>query len=234
MTAFVALTLPRVYTRSIAFAVSSVLRMDLKKEYVWWNRHAVHSFDIPWQVLTTAQRLALIDFFTTCRGATVVDIAYTDPWDSVVYTCRLDMDTLVTTAPDPAHWSGSIRLVEVSGWSALVAAGNFPATVPFQTPYSVSLNYRTELQKMVDDTEVRYEDWSTNVTRWTCGGDALTNAQAADLIACFEGAKGPYTALTFVDPATGYTNNVRFVENVLVHRVAYPTNSIRMTLEEQK
>lgn len=236
MTAFPSLPNPLGFRRILSVDVRQRMRSNLTLERIWVNRHVRHAFEFPWQALTPAQRTTLAAFMVTCRGRITADIDFTDPWDSVAYVCRLDSDELVLTAASPLHWSGSLRLIEVSGWEAIKAAVTaFPATVPFQS-FASTHRYRTVIEAAEDDAEKRYEDFSAGIMRWTAGGSALTNAQADALIDAWEGNGGPWRAFSLTDPITSTAYpTCHFADIQIAHTMLMPgVNSVTAVVEELK
>src|SRR5262245_21526340 len=122
MTAFPALPIVYGMRRTFKVDVRQQRRLDLKLERMSFNRHVQHSFEIPWQNLSPAERTTLDTFFQSVRGKSLGDIAFTDPWDSVTYTCRLGQDELNFEEVSARRWSATITLVEVSAFKAAKAA----------------------------------------------------------------------------------------------------------------
>jgi len=239
MTAFPALYSPLGMQRILGVNVRQRMRLDQKMEREFRSGRVQHAWEIPWGVLTSTQRTTLDTFFQTCRGRILSDIAYVDPWDGLTYTCRLDLDALDMTAPSPVHWTGKLRLIEIADWKSLKSAvTTFPVTVPFQIPYKMGRQYRTVIEAAEDFTELRFEDLSTTIQRFGVGGDCLTDAQATDLLNCWEGNAGPWRefAFTEVETSTLYSH-CHFVETQLTHTLVQPTtggamfHSIRATVE---
>jgi hypothetical protein len=221
MTAFPSLTIPFGLRRILRVNVIQKMRRNLELERIWVNRHIQHAWEYPWPVLTDANRVTLETFMATCRGKYLGNITHVDPWDAVSYTtsCRLDIDELLLTEILQSRWTGSIRILEVSGFKANKAAvATFPSTVPLQA-YARGLRYKTVVQAVPGDTETRYEEfgYSPGIRRWAVGGDVLTDAQATDLLACWEGNGGPWAAFDFTDPETSVTCIAHFVETELSH-----------------
>jgi hypothetical protein len=242
-TDFPLLTKPYGMRRILRVDVGRVMRGDLKTERVLESGHIQHAFEIPWRALDRAERSALDDFFRSCRGRYLGDIVFTDPWDSVSYTCRLDMDELELEEAEPTRWGASIRLVEVADFKALKSPVTvFPALATgavVELPYRMRRSYRTVLERQRDGTERRYEDYqsSSGIQRWEVGGDNLSDLEAGALLDAWEGNQGPYRAFSsFTEPETGavYTKT-HFVETQVDHVLnAYNSNRIRLTLEELK
>jgi hypothetical protein len=219
MTAFPSLSLPFGLVRILRVNVVVKYRNDLVCERHWVNKQVQHIYEIPFAALTDANRLTLEAFFATCRGKYLGDIAFVDPWDGLTYTCRLDNDELVMQGGNPIY-SGAIRLVEVASFKAVKAAvTTFPITVPFQLPYSKGNKYATVITATPSDAERRYEDLAdaSGIQYWGVGGDNLTNAQATDLLACWEGNGGPWGEFAFTEPADSGVYNAHFVESQLNH-----------------
>lgn len=238
MTAFPALNNPAGMTRTLRVAVVQRMCSDLVMERLWINRHVQHIYDLPWPVLTGADRILLEGFFTDCRGR-YLTFQFTDPWDGLTYTCRLANDELVLQGGLP-HYSGAIRLVEVSGFKAKKAAvETFPATVPFQA-YSRGRRYATVIGAAPNDMEIRAEDFldADGIQRWGVGGDALTDAQALDLLNIWEGQGGSWGAFSFTDPIGEVGYSAHFAETELQHTLVCTRgslgflHSIHATVEE--
>jgi hypothetical protein len=215
------------------------LRSDLTTQRVWLNRHIQHAFDIPWQALTPANRTALDAFFQSCRGRYASDISFTDPWDSVAYTCRLDSDELALEEAEAGKWNASIRLVEVSGFKTLKSpVATFPALssgAVVELPYRMSRRYGTILQSQLDDAEKRYEGFNdaAGLQRWAVGGQALSDDEAEDLLDCWEGNGGPYLDFSFTEPETNTGYTVHFMESQIEHcLIEYNCNQVRTMVEE--
>lgn len=242
MTAFPSLSLPFGLIRTLRVNVVQRYREDLVCERQWLNRHIQHIYDIPWMALTDANRLTLEAFFASCRGKYLGDIAFIDPWDGLTYTCRLDNDELVVSGGSPL-FEGKIRLVEVSDFKAIKSAvTTFPDTVPFQLPYNRANKYVTVVTTALNDSEKRYEDFAdaNGIQFWGVGGDALTDAQATDLLDCWEGNGGPWAEFTFNEPADSMAFNAHFADSELVHTLVAVRSdtemlhSIRTIVEELK
>lgn len=243
MTAFPSLTKPYGMRRVLRVDVRQVMREDLKIERVLRNGHVQHAFEIPWRTLSKAERTTLDDFFKSCRGRYLNDIAFTDPWDSVSYTCRLDADELGLEEGEPTRWGSSIRLVEVASFKALkTPVTTFPALstgAVVQLPYRMQRRFRTLIEAQQDDSEKRYEDFAdaSGLQRWAVGGDNLSDSEAAALLDAWEGNQGPYRAFTsFTEPETNtlYTSS-HFVETQAEHALLQNnSNQVRLTLEELK
>jgi len=153
------------------------------------------------------------------------------------------MDELMLSEETPGRqWSGTVRLIEIADWKAgPQPVSVFPSTVPFQPPMGVGRVFNTAIVELPDGTEQRYEDFgsATGVRQWTVGGDALTKAQANDLLECWEGNLGPWLQFEFTDPISQTKYNAHFVETELVHTLVSPgadgiISSIRLTVEESK
>lgn len=242
MTAFPSLSLPFGLNRILRVSVVQKYRNDLVCERHWVNRHVQHIYEIPWTVLTDTNRVILEAFFAACRGKYLGDIAFIDPWDGLTYTCRLDNDELLVQGGNPIY-SGAIRLVEVANFKAVKAAvTTFPTTVPFQLPYSKGNKYATVITTVPNDTEMRYEDLAdaSGIQCWGVGGDNLTDAQATDLLACWEGNGGPWGEFAFAEPADSGIFNAHFAEAQLNHVLVCirsdteMLHSIRTMVEELK
>jgi len=229
--------------RTLRVNVAQKLRENLTLECTWVNRHVQHVFDIPWAILIDANRATLENFFVSCRGRYTNDIAYTDPWDSVGYTCRFDMDELILQwlAHSKRLWSGSIRLIEISGFKAKKASvSDFPATIPVQT-LSHDRRFLTVISATPADLETRYEDYANaaGIRRWPVGGDVLNDAQALALLNCWEGNGGPWANFSFTESDSGTVYDSHFAETELVHTLitsgaAGRISSIHATVEELK
>lgn len=240
MTAFPALVNPFGMRRILRVGVSVRMRGDLVLEREWRSRNVQHAWEFPWNVLIDADRATLNTFFLACRGRYLNDIAYVDPFDGVTYTCRLDQDQLLLSEVPLSHWSGSVRLVEISSFKALKAAvATFPATVPFQA-LTHGRQYGTVIEPQEDGSELRYEDFGAalGIQRWGVGGDALTDDQAEDLLDCWEGNGGPYYEFEFTDPVTSTVyDHCHFVETECVDTLVLSNgdtmvHSIHLTVEE--
>lgn len=234
MTNFPALPNPYGLRRVSRVDVSQNLLGNLTIQRIWWNRVVQHAWQFPWPALTDTQRIALEAFFATCRGRILGDIAYTCPFDSVEYTCRLDVDeNIINNSPMPIY-SGSLNLVECTAFKALKAPVNaFPA-VPFQA-YSRANKYNTVVEAQQNSTELRYEDWNAPIKRWTVGGKALTLAQATTLLDAWEGNGGPFHQFTFTDPLGSTAYDAHFVETeAVITFVTYGVFSLLLTVEELK
>ena len=239
MTAWPALNNPEGMTRTLRVSVVQRMCSDMVTERIWINRHVQHIYDIPWPVLTDAHRILLETYYAGRRGMYAGDIAFVDPWDGLTYTCRFDQDELALQSSLP-HFSGAIRLVEVSGFKAKKpAVASFPATVPFQA-YSRSRRYSTVIGVAPNDFENRREDFGDvyGIQKWGVGGDALTDAQALDLLNCWEGNGGPWGEFGFMDPITSSVFGAHFVEPQIEHTLICSRgslgflHSIRATVEE--
>lgn len=227
-------------SRILRVVVAQRMRSDLVCERMWLNNHIQHIFEFPFQVLTDVDVATLRALFVATRGRYLGDIAYTDIWDSVGYTCRLDSDSLSIQGGQPI-WASTIRLIEVANFKALKpVVDTFPATVPFQLPAVIGHHYSTVIGAALNDTEKRYEDMAdaNGIRSWGVGGDVLTNDQAEDLLDCWEGNGGPYRGFAFDDPTDSNVYNAHFVEQQLVHRMVDIrsdgefVNSIRTVVEE--
>jgi hypothetical protein len=219
MTAFPSLRIPFGLRRILRVNVIQRSRQDNQMERTWVNRHIQHAWEIPWPVLTDANRTTLEAFMATCRGKYLGDIAYVDPWDGLTYTCRLDTDELLLSEILQGKWTGTLRLVEVASFKAnKEAVDTFPATVPLQS-YARGKRYRTIVQACAGDTEKRYEELQDagGIRRWMVGGGALTDAQATDLLDCWEGNGGPWAMFDFTDPSTSTLYQTHFLEQELSH-----------------
>jgi hypothetical protein len=242
MTAFPAIELVYGMRRILRVNVLQKRRVDLKIERIFVNRHVQHIFEIPWAMLSKAERTTLDSFFQSVRGRSLGDIDFIDPWDSVHYTCRMDSDEISFEEPSNARWNSTIRLIEVAAFKALKpAVPAFPtytsgAVVLF--PYRMNRFYRTEIGIQQDDTEKRFEDFAvaSGIQRWAVGGDALDNTDAANLLNAWEGNAGPYRSMTFTEPETNTAYaSVHFTETECVHELPGPCqNAVRLTLEELK
>jgi len=239
MTAFPDIGLPLGFSRTLRVNVTQHLRSDLYCERTWINGHIQHIFDIPWNVLTGAQKILLENFFKSCRGKYLGNIAFVDPYDGVTYTCRLDNDDLVLSGW-PVY-SGAIRLVEVTGFKVLKPPVDvFPLSIPFQLPYSQGRRYETIIGAVPSDYEKRYEEMANayGLQKWGVGGDALTDDQVEDLLSCWEGNGGPYRGFSFMDPLTEEYFSAHFLEPQITHTIVdlisdtAKVHSIRTTIEE--
>jgi hypothetical protein len=216
--------------------------MDLKVERIFRNRHVQHAFEIPWNTLTSAQRLVVDDFFVSVRGRILGDIDFQDPWDNVHYTCRMELDEQSLEEPVNKRWSATIRLIEVSAFKALKPAvpafPTFTSGAVVQLPYRMSRQYRTVVERQQDDSEKRFEDYAvaSGIQRWAVGGDVLDDTNAAALLNAWEGNAGPYRSMSFTEPERGIAYpTVHFLETELIHEMTQPcSNSVRLTLEELK
>jgi len=243
VTAFPSLSVPFGLRRVLSVDVTQRLRGDGTCERVWRNGHVRHAFEIPWSLLSAANRTTLDTFFQAIRGRYLGDISYTDPWDSVVYTCRLDSDAIELAEASQGRWGATIRLVEVADFPAnKTPVVTFPALASgavVQFPYRMARQYRTVVEAQEDDSEKRWEDLAiaSGIQRWAVGGDLLTDAEATTLLNCWEGNGGPWAEMTsFTEPetATLYTST-HFVETECVHElVDYNRNAVRLTVEELK
>lgn len=236
MTAFVALNNPIGFTRTLKVDVEQTMRVDMVTERIWRNRHIQHIFDFSWPAMTEDNHKLLRTFFETCRGRIQADIAFIDPFDAVDYVCRLDADTMEWVQPDNSYWTGNLRLVEVSTWRGLKAAVDpFPASLPYQR-FQYGERYSTLIQAQEDNSEKRYENYSSGILRWKVGGQALTTAQATTLCEAWEGNAGPWRMFHFTDlmyPAVTYHS--RFAENTISATCIAPGIwSCETTVEESK
>lgn len=242
MTAFPVIGLPYGFRRILSVNVRQRMRADLKLERELVAGHVQHTFEIPWLYLSAGDRTTLAAWFVSCRGRITADIEFTDPYDSVVYTCRLDADQLDIMAPTPVpwHWTATIRLIECGDWKALKAAvDTFPPSVPAQPPYRTSRLYRTVIETAPDGTEKRFEDMASSVQRWSAGGDVLTSAQVGALLDCWEGNLGPWSAFAFTDAEAGAHASCHFADPTITHTImtrnaAGYVHSLRVTVEELK
>src|SRR5262245_11788600 len=242
MTAFPAIEIVYGMRRHLRVDVLQKRRGDLKVERIFRNRHVQHSFEIPWAMLSAAERTTLDSFFQSVRGRFLGDIDFTDPWDGVHYTCRMDQDELNYEESTSKRWNSTIRLIEVSAFKALKAAvpafPTFASGAVVQFPYRMSRFYRTEIQAQQDDSEKRFEDFAvaSGVQRWTVGGEALETADATALLNAWEGNYGPWASMSFTEPetATAYST-VHFTETECIHElISTCASSVRLTLEELK
>lgn len=237
MTTFPDIALPWNMRRILRVDLDCQLRADLKIERIFSSGHIQHVYEIPWTVIKESDREILEDFFVSCRGRYLNDIAFVDPWDSVSYTCRLDEDMLSLDSP-LKYWTGSIRLVEISSWKALKSpVEEFPAIVPFQPLMNRQRSYRTVIEAAADGSEKRYEDFANadGIQRWSVGGDALVDAQVQALLDCWEGNCGPYREFDFTDPVSEDEYTAHFAENSITHTLICPgVHSIRSVIEELK
>lgn len=239
MTVFPALVSPFGMRRILQVNVRQTMLGDLVVEREWRNRRIQHAWEIPWPVLISANRTILDNFFQSCRGRYLNDIAYVDPFDGLTYTCRLDNDDLLLSGTPIPHWSGTIRLLEIASFKSLKApVSEFPATVPFQSA-AVGRTYRTALEQQEDGSEKVYEDFgnAAGIMRWAVGSDALTDDQAEDLLNCWEGNGGPYAEFSFTFESVEY-EHCHFVESQIVDTLATHGNGfihgIHATVEELK
>lgn len=235
-TSFPALPNPLGLRRILRAGVTMLMRGDLKVERQFRSRRIQHAWEFQWSALTSAQRDTLEAFMVTARGRILSDIDYVDPHDGLTYRCRLDIDDMEVLEQLP-HFSSTLRLVEIGNWKAIKSAvPTFPATVPFQPATLHGRRYRTIIEQQEDFGEERYEDWSTNVRRWSVGGDALTTAQVNALLDCWEGNCGPWRPFSFTEPfASAAFANCIFVETEAVHTMVVPgVHSLRLTVSELK
>lgn len=240
MTAFVALPVPYGLRRILTVDVQTTRRLDLKLERRFVSRRVQHAFEIPWELLSAANRTTLDTFLKAVRGRYLGDIAFVDPWDSVTYTCRLDSDEHELVEASQGRWGASIRLVEVADFKALKTAVNtFPAMssgAVTQFAYRMGRKYRTEIVAQEDFSERRYEDFAdvSGVQRWSVGGDVISNADAAALLNAWEGNGGPWHSFSFTEPETTtvYATS-HFLDSVCTHTLnEYNSNSCRLVVEE--
>jgi hypothetical protein len=242
MTAFPAIEIVYGMRRHLRVNVLQKRRVDLKLERIFVNRHVQHIFEIPWAILSAAERTTLDSFFQSVRGQSLGDIAFTDPWDNVTYTCRMDSDEMSFDESSNGRWNSTIRLIEVAAFKALkTAVPVFPVFTSgalVQFPYRMNRFYRTVIQVQQDDSEKRFEDFAvaSGIQRWAVGGDALDNADATLLLNAWEGNCGPYRAMSFTEPeTTAIYPTVHFTETECVHELVGPCqNAVRLTLEELK
>lgn len=231
--AFPAMNIPLNFRRTLKVDVRQRRRGNLTIERELRSGHIQHIYEYVWAAMTPSDRLLLDAFFTECAGRYFRNIAHTDPYDQRVATCRLDQDSLDMTAPNCYIWSGSIRLAEIAGWEASKTyVPVFPSSVPSQQ-YTTQRAFRTEIAGADDFEEKSYQDYSTSIRRWSIGSLALFDNEAADLLACWEGAFGPYREFAFTDADGAYHAHCHFLDNELVHEIVAPgTHSIKATIEE--
>jgi hypothetical protein len=230
---FPALNIPLNFRRTLKVDVRQRRRGNLTLERELRSGHIQHIYEYVWAVMTPEDRLLLDAFFTACAGRYARNIAHTDPYDLRVATCRLDQDSLDMMAPNCYIWSGSIRLAEIADWEASKTyVPVFPSSVPSQQ-YTTHRAFRTEIAGADDFEEKSYQDYSTSIRRWSVGSLALFDDEAADLLACWEGAFGPYREIAFTDADGDYHAHCHFLETELMHEIVAPgTHSIKATIEE--
>lgn len=239
MTAFPALCVQFGYRRILRVDVTQRLRGDATLERVWKNGHVQHIFEVPWDLLTAAERTTVDSFFQAVRGRILGDIVFVDPWDAVSYTCRFDQDSLDLIEEGHGRWGATIRLIEVADFktnkSPVVTFPALASGAVVQLPYRMSRRFQTVVEGQEDDSEKRWEEFpSTGIQRWAVGGDRISDAEATALLNCFEGNGGPWAPMAFTEPQTGGVfSETHFVETLAEHElVAFGVNRVRLTVEQ--
>ncbi len=225
--------------RILSVGVKTRMRGDLKLEREFRSRRVQHAWELPWNALSTADKNTLVDFFVAQRGR-YGRFQITDPFDSLVYTVRLDLDAMQCRNPG-GYWQANLRFVEVDQFHALKSVAMvFPALtggLVCQYPGGHERIYSTAIGAHEDFSELYFEQFGDafGIRRWNVGGDAMLDADAVLLLDFWESAYGSVRAFTFTDPEGVWTGSAHFVENSVIHILICPgVNAIRASVEELK
>jgi len=215
---------------------------NMKLERVPVIGRVQHSWDIPLETLSRAERTTLDTLGQTVRGR-MNPVEFTDPWDTLTYDCRLAVDEVDMFEREPTRWESTVRLLEVTNFKALKAAvAAFPVlsvtAAVTQLPYEMHRRYHTLIGQQMDFSERRYEEFgvASGIQRWLVGGTALPDLDAHNLIDAWEGNLGPYEAFSFTEPETGTPYAaVHFADlEYELEFIEYNVNRCRLVVEELK